>query len=201
MNTKVRKRDLIELAVIVIVVGGLYLTGLHTEVIGRIQQVLLSTTLLDESGNKVLEAAHASGTLTDVQLSKLDGETVMLSELKGKVVFMNIWATWCPPCVAEMPGIQRLYEKTGDRVAFVMLSVDQDEEKVREYMRKKGYTFPVYRRIEALPEALSSPSIPATFVIDRNGQIALKKVGMANYDNADFISKLDGLVAAPAAGL
>lgn len=95
-------------------------------------------------------AKAASETLPVVgagfKMVSLNGKTVSFESLKGKVVFMNMWATWCPPCIAEMPNIQKLYEKIGsDKIAFVMLSLDEDGmEKVKKFIGKKGFTFPVY---------------------------------------------------------
>ncbi len=119
----------------------------------------------------------------------LHGSTFPLESLKGKVVFLNLWAAWCGPCRAEMPAIQKLYEKVDTtQVAFVMLSVDKaaDLFKVKKYVNDNAYTFPVFIRYDPVPQMLRVPSIPTTFVIGRDGRVVMKKVGTTNYDTERF---------------
>ncbi|EMR03321.1 TlpA family protein disulfide reductase [Cesiribacter andamanensis] len=96
--------------------GLLYITGLHTEAIGQVQRLLLATGLRQaevpeavaaEPNAPAPAAAEVAG--SGFQMVDLEGNTVAFESLRGKVIFLNIWATWCPPCVAEMPNIQRLY--------------------------------------------------------------------------------------------
>lgn len=130
----------------------------------------------------------------DVKLTTLKGEEVNLSDLKGMVVFLNLWASWCSPCIAEMPNIQKLYDKVDkSKVAFVMLSLDKDEDKARKFIEKKKHSFPVYFLSEGLPEDLSTNSIPTTFVLDRNGNILTRHEGMADYDTDEFRNYLMSL--------
>ena len=171
------------------VFGFLYLTGLHTEAIGQVQRVLLATGILqpDLPENPADDATAELQPLAGAgfRMQNLDGEPVDFTSLRGKVVFLNIWATWCPPCVAEMPGIQRLYETVDtSKVAFVMLSVDEHGPgPVREWIARKGYTFPVYLPAGAFPREFESNSIPTTFILSPDGQIAARHEGMADYDN------------------
>ncbi|MCU0352856.1 MAG: TlpA family protein disulfide reductase [Cytophagales bacterium] len=171
----------------------LYFTGLHTEVIGGAQRLLLSTGLIQaDTETKPEQDTDAN---YNVSLRTLDGKTLSLRTLKGKVIFMNIWATWCPPCVAEMPGIQKLYEKTqSENIAFVMISVDKDIDKVRRFVKRKGYTFPVYQLADgSIPALYASEAIPTTFVISANGKLAMRHEGMADYNSdnfRDFLEKL-----------
>jgi len=112
----------------------------------------------------------------------LDGRTLDLRELRGEVVFLNFWATWCGPCVAEMPSIQRLHDQiAGDGVRFVVVS-DEDPETVRRFRREKGFTFPIYIRDGALPGIFSVSAIPTTFVLDRNDQVVFRHSGSARWD-------------------
>ncbi|MFD2999069.1 TlpA disulfide reductase family protein [Pontibacter toksunensis] len=179
----------------------LYVTGLHTEAIGQLQRLMLKTGLLNadvpeqaagallKSGSPAIPSASEAGVVgSGFQLTTLDGATVDFKSLKGKVVFLNIWATWCPPCVAEMPNIQRLYEKVGsDKIAFVMLSVDdRGVDKVQKFIQKKGFTFPVYMPAGLLPEEFSSEAIPTTFIISPEGKIVARQEGMAEYDTKEM---------------
>ncbi|WP_170114164.1 TlpA family protein disulfide reductase [Pontibacter mucosus] len=189
------------------VFGILYFTGLHTEAIGQVQRLLLATgirnaevpeTLQNPDANAVVEAAVAANPTmagAGFKLVDLNGKVTDFESLKGKVVFLNIWATWCPPCVAEMPNIQRLHDKLADEnVAFVMLSVDEGGvEKVKKYIDKKGYTFPVYMPASSFPQEFYSNAIPTTFIISPEGKIVAKQEGMADYDTKEVREFLVGL--------
>lgn len=194
-------------AVMLAIFGILYATGLHTEAIGQVQRLLLATGIrkadvpepvaavpssAPEATSAVAEGMAGAG----FQLTGLDGKTIPFESLKGKVVFMNIWATWCPPCIAEMPNIQSLYEKVGsDDIAFVMLSVDEGGmEKVRKFIDKKGYTFPVYMPASQFPQEFYSNAIPTTFIISPEGKIVAKQEGMAEYDTPEVREFLQSMV-------
>ncbi|GAA4301587.1 TlpA disulfide reductase family protein [Nibribacter koreensis] len=183
--------------------GVLYATGLHTEVLGGVQRLMLATGLKNADIPTAIEPATPA-TLTATtepmagagfQMTDLEGKVVAFESLKGKVVFLNIWATWCPPCIAEMPNIQRLYEKVGsDKIAFVMLSVDQKGmDKVKKFISKKGFTFPVYMPASQMPEEFSSPAIPTTYIISPEGKIVAQQNGMAEYDTPEVIEFLQKL--------
>lgn len=97
-----------------------------------------------------------------------------------------MWATWCPPCIAEMPSIDRLHEEMGDEVVFVMLSLDQDFEKAEPFDKCKGYDLPIYTQAGNLPAMYQSSAIPTTFIIDTKGNLVLTHKGMADYSNPEF---------------
>lgn len=193
-------------AVMLAIFGILYLTGLHTEAIGQVQRILLATGIknadvptTDEiasaSENKAFTAAGAPMAGAGFKMVDLDGKTVAFESLKGKVIFLNIWATWCPPCIAEMPNIQKLYDKVGsDKIAFVMLSVDEGGmAKVKKFIDKKGYTFPVYMPASSFPNEFYSTAIPTTFIISPEGKIVAKQEGMAEYDTKEVREFLQGM--------
>jgi thiol-disulfide isomerase/thioredoxin len=131
-------------------------------------------------------------------LKDLNGKTVDFSQFRGKVVFLNLWATWCGPCRVEMPSIQNLYNSLDhDQVVFVMLSIDapENQSKVVKYIKDKEFNFPVYVPAGPLTRQLDVPSIPTTFIISKDGKIKSKKVGTANYDTDKFRKFLQDLVA------
>jgi thiol-disulfide isomerase/thioredoxin len=186
--------------------GVLYLTGLHTEAIGQVQRLLLATGLKNANVPEQLTASSAAtviksnGSATmagaNFRMVGLDGKEVSFDSLKGKVVFLNIWATWCPPCVAEMPNIQKLYEKVGsDKIAFVMLSVDEGGmDKVKKFISRKSFTFPVYMPVGQFPQEFYSNAIPTTFIISPEGKIVAKQEGMAEYNTKEVQDFLQGMV-------
>lgn len=134
----------------------------------------------------------------DFTIRDLQGNKLPMSELKGKVIFLNLWATWCGPCRVEMPSIQKLYNSVDkDKIAFVMLSLDQDNQsdKIRQFVSGKEFSFPVYQPASPLPKMLRVNMIPTTFIIGADGKVRTKKTGMANYDTEEMREFLAKLVA------
>lgn len=126
-------------------------------------------------------------------LTRSDKQNFNFDSLRGEVVVVNFWATWCPPCVAEMPSMQELYDRYGERVEFVFVARDEYS-KVVKFIEKKGYSFPVYFERTAPPEALGSNSLPTTFIIDRSGVVRVKKVGAADWNSPGVHELLDEML-------
>jgi thiol-disulfide isomerase/thioredoxin len=124
-------------------------------------------------------------------LSDEEGRVFRFSDFKGEVIFLNQWATWCPPCRAEMPSIEKLYKAYGDKVKFVMLT-SEDVQTVRNYLNKEGYTFPVYFG-QVAGSALASRSIPSTVIINRGGVVEVNKKGAYNWNARKVKIKLSAL--------
>lgn len=189
MNKKLKK-NLIEYGIIGAVFITLFATGLHTEIFGFLQRGILATGLMKPDTEEKAEIAATSpskGAVLDLNLINSEGERVNMKQFKGKVIFLNFWATWCPPCVAEMPGINNLYQEVkDDNVEFIMLSVDQDFEKARKFRKKKGFEFEIYQLAGPIPQMYNSNSIPTTYVIDAEGNLALTHLGMGDFDTKDF---------------
>lgn len=127
-------------------------------------------------------------------LVNLEGEPVNFKKSIGEVAVINLWATWCPPCIAEMPSFQKLYDEYGDRVDFYFVSTEEHE-KLKQFLDKKDYRLPVYQPLSMAPQKLQSRSLPTTFVISRNGKIAVNKTGSANWNDSGFKELLDQLLA------
>ena len=129
-------------------------------------------------------------------LLTLDGRPANLRQFRGKAVLVNLWASWCPPCLAEMPGLQALYQKTDtSKVAFVLISLDANPNKARALLKRKGYTIPVFFPAAPLPAPFDSPSIPSTVILTPNGRLADRHDGMADYDTPAFRAALEKLSA------
>ena len=144
----------------------------------------------------IREDAQVSLTASDYEwnLTDLEGRPVSFSNFKNEVVFLSFWATWCPPCRAEMPNIQNLYERYGDRVSFVLAS-QENPETLRGYLENHGFSMPVFRLVQNPPSKLSTSSIPTTFLITRDGKISVRKTGAARWDGKFFTTYLDKLLA------
>ncbi len=170
-------------------------TGLMSSVSYLSQWAILQTGLNDatDETDPTEEDFDYQFTIKD-----LEGNKIAFDQFKGKVIFFNMWATWCGPCRAEMPGIQKLYEKVDkEKIIFVMLSIDKDNDKPKivDYLKKRDFTFNAYQPSGYLPNQLRVPSIPTTFIISREGKIVKKEVGGIRYDTSKFQKFLEELSA------
>ncbi len=129
----------------------------------------------------------------DFKLVNLKGNTVNLIDYKGDVIFINFWATWCPPCVAEMPDLQLLYDAYGENVTFLFIARDK-KEKVSNFIMKKDYNLPVYFESGFTPKTLYSAALPTTFIIDKKGNIVVAETGSADWNAESVRILLDGLL-------
>jgi thiol-disulfide isomerase/thioredoxin len=185
------KKEFIEWGVILAIGAFLYLTGLHTEVIGTVQGLVLKTGLIKPNISKEepISKFDYNFRLVDIDGKLLEGQT-----LKGKTVFINLWATWCPPCIAEMPDINKLYnEMASDDIVFLMISLDDEFNKAKKFLEKKEYDFNIYQFASTPPSELYSKIIPTTFVLSPGGEIVVRKEGMAKYSSKSFREFLKSL--------
>lgn len=180
-------------AAIIIVL--LQATGLLSSVSVFTQRAAMEVGLLNATPLEDIEAPDFNYNFT---IKDLQGNKIPFEQFKGKVIFLNMWATWCGPCRAEMPGIQSLYNKVkSDSIVFVMLSWDQDRDKpkIEKYIEKNSFSFPVYQPAGYLPEHLQVPSIPTTFIISKAGKLIQKEVGTRNYDTKRMLQYLQAEAA------
>jgi thiol-disulfide isomerase/thioredoxin len=171
----------------------LRLTGLNSYVSSASTWVILETGLKDAAGEK--DATEEDFNF-DFSIQDLHGNKIPFEQFRGKVIFLNLWATWCGPCRAEMAGIENLYSKIDkSKIEFVMLSLDRDSDKnkVISYMQTKAFSFPGFMPSGYLPKQLKVPEIPTTFIISKEGKIVRKEVGSMRYDTPKFQKFLEGL--------
>jgi cytochrome c biogenesis protein CcmG, thiol:disulfide interchange protein DsbE len=139
-----------------------------------------------EENKKLLE--EATKKLSELKLLTLDGKEVKLSDYKGKVVLVNFWASWCPPCKEEMPIFEKVYQKYSDK-NFVILAVNMDtsEGAMKEFLEKNRYSFPIVRiKGEA---GLNIPGLPTSYLVDKDGSV--KKIRLGVYrELEEDLSKL-----------
>ena len=180
------KRQFIEIGIMAAVAGLLYWSGYHTEVIGTLQRGLLATGLIRPS-TEISEAKTVPAAY-NYALYTADGQRTSLQEFEGKTIFLNFWATWCPPCIAEMPSINNLYSELADDedIVFVMLSLDENPEVAKAFIERKEFNLPIYFPASGRPGVYNSTAIPTTYVISPKGEIVMQKRGMANYDTDSF---------------
>lgn len=141
----------------------------------------------------------------DYSALSLDGDTVPLSSFAGDVVVLNIWATWCPPCVTEMPSLQRLHDQLADQgLSVVAVSVDvadavtgsrPEDGPVRKFVDELGLTFTILRDPSAgIETRYQVNGLPTTYVIGRDGRIVRKLLGPAEWDRDPLLSEIRQLV-------
>lgn len=120
----------------------------------------------------------------DFTASLAGGGELTLSDNKGKVILLNFWATWCGPCVGEMPAFPRLVEKYGDDLALIAVDCGEDEATVKNFLETNGYTFPVVLDLEGKVSALyPADGLPYTLLIDRDGKIVSIHEGAGSADD------------------
>lgn len=159
--------------------------------------ILLMLVLFSVTSAHALRAMEAPGDLAGIQFKDASGKVIDLGDLRGKVVFLNFWATWCPPCRAEMPSINKLYEQFKDNkdVVFLFIDADGDLDKAQKYMDKKAYKLPVYKVASAIPSKLFRGALPTTIVFDKDGRVSYNESGAANYSSPKFITFMEKLRA------
>lgn len=145
---------------------------------------------------KIEKTAHTAQAVTPFYFRNEKGNTVSSIELKGKVVFINFWASWCPPCRAEMPSLSKLYNqlKEDDRFVFLFLNEDEDASKAKSFLRDNHYPFPLVSVEGNVPAEIFSGTLPTTLVLDKEGRIVMKHEGLAGYSGEEFIKQLKELL-------
>ena len=129
----------------------------------------------------------------DWGIVNLKGEETSFSSFKNDVIFLNLWATWCPPCVFEMTTTQRLFEQVGNDIRIVCVS-QEDPGMVKKFADAKKYGFPIYTLEGELPQAYKSDGIPASFITNRKGEIVFSEVGSANRGHETVLDYLKSLL-------
>ena len=146
--------------------------------------------------------ASLTGTKPKDFALELTGKPIHLSDLRGKVVVLDFWASWCPPCVQEAPSLNRLHRYIESRNALVLgVAADEDPYAFSKFIVDQGVTFPTYRdpgtKDRGSPIALSygTSMIPEAYIIDRRGKIARKVIGPQEWDSPDMRAYFDALLA------
>ena len=154
----------------------------------RLPVVVFLQRAISFSPSQIAESKREKLENYNWQLQSLEGKELNFNQSKNKVVLINYWATWCPPCVAEMPELQNLYKAYGDQVDFYFITADAPK-KVIKFLEKNRFTLPVFYEITAAPIKLQTESLPTTFLISKNGELIIKKIGAAKW-NSDKVHKL-----------
>lgn len=145
-------------------------------------------------------------TAPDFTVTDLQGRKVSLKDLRGQVVLLNIWATWCEPCRQEMPSMERLYRQAGPKgLKVVAVSIDAAQNvrddgghaggDVAAFVREFGITFPVWLNPEGdVQQLYRTTGVPESFIIDRDGSIVKKVIGATEWDTPDKLELVNRLL-------
>lgn len=152
------------------------------------------------SSNSTAELPRLGQPIADFSLPNLQGRTITLSSLKGKVVFLNVWATWCQPCIDEMPTIQRLYDQLQPH-GLEVLTVSLDPlgpQIVEPFVKQYGLSFPVLLDVRSqLQRLYGTTGVPESFIIDKDGRLVEKVVGPRDWSHPNMLNMFQQLMAAP----
>lgn len=159
-------------------------------------QQFVSTGLFNAQIKKEDAGKNSSVQNVAFMFTGADGKTLSTNNLKGKVLFINFWATWCPPCRAEMPSLNALYNKLKDDSGFVFLFINEDEDQTKAltYLQNNHFSIPLYTTTGNISQEIFSGTLPTTIVLNKRGEIMLKHEGMAGYNTTAFIRQLKGLL-------
>ena len=144
----------------------------------------------DKSAGKSFEK------VADFKFKDEGGRKANISSLEGKVVFINVWASWCPPCRAEFPSIMSLYDKykTDPNVYFLMVNEDENVSAAKAFLEKEHYPFPIFKIDGIIPSGVYSGTLPTTVVLDKKSRIRYHHEGFANYGLKKFMKQIEAIV-------
>ncbi|WP_336732568.1 TlpA family protein disulfide reductase [Chryseobacterium sp. VD8] len=178
----------------VIMIAVLILLWVNPDAKAWVMRQMISTGLFN---SKIEEKTENSSLLPpNFSVKNERGEIIETSQLRGKVVFINFWASWCPPCRAEFPSVQKLYDRYRSNEDMVFLTVNLDDEMIlgKKYLQKEKFSIPFLVPNDSIPKELYSGSIPTTTVLDKTGKIRMHHSGMADYSKDSFYKEIDGLL-------
>ena len=184
----IKNKSIVKNIVYVIIIGLLIIPKTRQQIQIGLQTVIAK---LSPDIEELEDAKQLSN--YDWKLKDLDDNTYNFNNAKGKVTLVNIWATWCPPCIAEMPSIQALYNDYGDKVEFVLVS-NETQGVITSFLKKKKYNFKAYTPLAEAPAIFNVTSIPRTFLLDKEGRIIIDESGAANWNSEKVRETIDELL-------
>lgn len=156
---------------------------------------LVSTGLFNASLDQK-DKADAKVVDADFDFTDEKGNIQNTSSLRGRVVFINFWASWCPPCRAEFPSIETLYNQFKDNpdIFFLTINEDSDPAAGKTYLVEEGFSVPMYQSMGNVSTEIYSGKLPTTVVLDKNGAVRYYHTGIANYASRKFVKQIEELI-------
>lgn len=151
---------------------------------------------VDSSSATDSKIEEGTSSAYDISFLGVNDEKVNTNELLGKVVFINFWATWCPPCIEEMPSIQYLYNKFRDNsdIVFLLVDVDGDIKGAQKFMKKRDLDMPLFIPNSNIPKSFLQGAIPTTVILDKRGAIDVRLEGGRDYRAPQITQALESLL-------
>jgi len=137
-------------------------------------------TLLAKKGQKI----------PDVELTTPNGKKVSIEKFKGKVLLINFWATWCPPCREEIPMLKEIYKRYRDK-GFEILAINMDPENLKDFLKNNPLPFPVFVISEDVERVFNIPGLPTSYLVDRDGRIVKIRLGIYRELEKDLSNLLE----------
>jgi len=157
--------------------------------------LLLSTLVLSgcrfNNKDKTTDQSKTDGLLPKMELFDLDNKVVRLDEYKGKTIFINFWATWCKPCIEEMPSIEKAQAIMSDKEVVFLLASSEPIEEIKEFNKTHKYKFK-YVHLEN-GETLNIQALPTTFIINPKGNLVFSEMGSRNWDESENINLIKNI--------
>lgn len=146
------------------------------------------------NANKTKPSANKEETFTisKVKLTDLSGQPVDLSQFEGKVVFINFWATWCKPCIAEMPSLQRMTQKLKDENIIFLFASDETTEEIRQFKNSNNYPM-IFVKTESLAD-MNIMGLPTTLIFDANGIFSFSELGARDWDKEESLALIKKII-------
>ena len=142
------------------------------------------------------KVVQAGGTAPDFSIRTETGLNLTRQNFGGKVLILNFWATWCPPCIEETPGLNALAKEYGPKGVVVLgVSIDRNEQKYKKFLQRFGIQFPMTRDADhKLADTYGTYQFPETYIIDRNGKVVQKVISNTNWNGPEIKAFLDNLL-------
>lgn len=155
-------------------------------------QRLLDIGLFRATAHKEIPSKNTDTSMVQLYFTDANNKITGTNDLRGKVVFINYWATWCPPCRAEMPSINSLYLKLSndDRFVFIIADADGNLLNSGEFMRANNFSLPLYKPYGEIKTEVFSGTLPTTIIMDPEGHIVNRNEGIENYNTGEMLAYL-----------
>jgi len=145
------------------------------------------------SNSKTSESDTAESNFADgVQLTDLDGNDIKLSDYKGKTIILNIWATWCKPCIKELPSMEVLQDNLDPNEFTLLFASDEEVKRINKFVDKNSYGLK-FISLKSSPESLGIFSLPTTFIISQEGELLVTESGSKDWGSAESIQEIKNL--------
>ena len=158
---------------------------------------IVGATIFFALHSRLAEPVKVGGAAPDFSLPKLEGGDISLKDFRGRVVVLNFWATWCPPCVEEMPSLISFAEQMDPAGVTVLgVSVDYDADALRKFVQQNNVRFPIARDMEQrVSSQYGTFKYPETYIIDKEVNISEKLLGAVNWQDPRIVSRVRSLAS------